>query len=171
MLDVVVNNASGASLTMTVGTKFTTTVNDQSFSFVNKADVTITPVDGVYKFSDLEVFEGSFLNFKYTANTSDLEQRFIIPNDNVDTTSLTVKVQESSSDSTTNTYTLATGLTGLTPTSQVYFLQEVENGRYEVYFGDGVLGKAIADGNIVIFDYITCNRSLSKWCKHFYFIR
>ena len=48
-----------------------------NFSFVNKADVTITPIDGVYKFSDLEVFEGSFLNFKYTANTSDLEQRFI----------------------------------------------------------------------------------------------
>ena len=167
VLDVVVNNASGASLTMTAGTKFTTTVNDQSFSFVNKADVTITPVDGVYKFSDLEVFEGSFLNFKYTANTSDLEQRFIVPNDNVDTTSLTVKVQESSSDSTTNTYTLATGLTGLTPTSQVYFLQEVENGRYEVYFGDGVLGKAIADGNIVILDYVTCNRSLPNGASTF----
>ena len=78
MLDVVVNNFWWTSLTMTVLSKFTTTVNDQSFSFVNKADVTITPVDGVYKFSDLEVFEGSFLNFKYTANTSDLEQRFIV---------------------------------------------------------------------------------------------
>ena len=98
-LDVVVNNASGASLTMTAGTKFTTTVNSQSFSFVNKADVTITPIDGVYKFSDLVIQEGSFLNFKYTASTSDLEQRFIIPNDNVDTTTLTVKVQNSSSDS------------------------------------------------------------------------
>ena len=166
-IDVVVNNASGASLTMTAGTRFTTTVNDQSFSFVNKADVTITPVDGVYKFSDLEICEGSFLNFKYTASTSDIEQRFIIPNDNVDTTTLTVKVQESSSDSTTNTYTLADGLTGLTPTSQVYFLQEVENGRYEVYFGDGVLGKAIADGNIVILDYVSCNRSLPNGASSF----
>ena len=43
-------------------------------------------------------------------------------------------------------------------TSKVYFLQEVEDGRFEVYFGDGVLGEAIADGNIVILDYITCNR-------------
>ena len=167
IIDVVVNSASGASLTMSAGTKFTTTVNEQSYAFVNKADVTITPVDGVYKFSNLEIQEGSYLNFKYTASTSDLEQRFIIPNDNVDTSSLTVKVQESSSDSTINTYSLATGLTGLDSTSQVYFLQEVENGRYEVYFGDGVLGKAIADGNIVILDYIHCNGSLPNGASTF----
>ena len=157
-IDVLVNNASGASLTMSRGTKFTTTVNEQSYSFVNNADVSITPTDGVFKFSNLSITEGSYLNYKYTASTSDIDQRFIIPNDNVDTTTLTVKVQESSSDSTTNTYTLATGITGLDNTSKVYFLQEVEGGRYEVYFGDGVLGKAIADGNIVILDYITCNR-------------
>ena len=99
----------------------------------------------------ISIFEGTYLNFKYTASTSDIDQRFIIPNDNVDTTTLTVKVQNSSSDSTTNTYTLADGLTS-TPTSQVYFLQEIENGRYEVYFGDGVLGKVIA--SMVILSYL-----------------
>ena len=157
-IDVLVNNASGASLTMSRGTKFTTTVDGQSYSFVNNADVSITPTDGVYKFSNLNVYEGSYLNYKYTANTSDIDQRFIVPNDSVDTTTLTVKVQESSSDATTNTYTLATGITELDATSKVYFLQEVEGGRFEVYFGDGVLGKAVADGNIVILDYINCNR-------------
>ena len=157
-IDVLVNNATGASITMSRGTKFTTTVDGTSYSFVANADVSITPSDGVYKFSNLVVYEGTYLNYKYTANTSDTDQRFIIPNDNVDTTTLTVKVQESSSDSTTNTYKLATGITGLESTSKVYFLQEVENGRFEVYFGDGVLGQAIADGNIVILDYITCNR-------------
>ena len=157
-IDVLVNNASGASLTMSRGTKFTTTVDGQSYSFVNNADVSITPTDGVYKFSNLTVYEGSYLNYKYTVNTSDIDQRFIVPNDSVDTTTLTVKVQESSSDATTNTYTLATGITELDATSKVYFLQEVEGGRFEVYFGDGVLGKAVADGNIVILDYINCNR-------------
>jgi len=157
-IDVLVNNATGASITMSRGTKFTTTVDSTNYSFVNNADVSITPSDGVYKFSNLVVYEGTYLNYKYTANTSDTDQRFIIPNDNVDTTTLTVKVQESSSDSTTNTYTLATGITGIESTSKVYFLQEVENGRFEVYFGDGVLGQAIADGNIVILDYIVCNR-------------
>ena len=157
-IDLVVNNASGSSITMSRGTKFSATVDETNYNFVNNADVSISPVDGVYKFSSLDLFEGTYLNFKYTANTSDTEQRFIIPNDNVDTNTLTVKVQNSASDSTTNTYTLAQGITGLDSSSKVYFLQEVENGRFEVYFGDGVLGQAIADGNIVILDYITCNR-------------
>jgi len=166
-IDVVVNNASGASLTMSRGTKFTTTVDETNYSFVNNADVSISPVDGAYKFSNLDVYEGTYLNYKYTANTSDIDQRYIIPNDNVDTTTLTVKVQESISDSTTNTYKLATGITGIDSTSKVYFLQEVENGRFEVYFGDGVLGQSIADGNIVILDYITCNREEANGASSF----
>ncbi len=167
VLDVLVNNASGASLTMSRGTKFTTTVDGQSYSFVNNADVSITPASGVYQFNDLTVYEGSYLNYKYTVSTSDIDQRFIIPNDSVDTTTLTVKVQESSSDSTTNTYKLADGITALDSTSKVYFLQEVEGGRFEVYFGDGVLGKAVADGNIVILDYINCNRDAPNGASSF----
>jgi len=157
-INVLMNNATGSTVTMSRGTKFSTTVDETNYSFVNNADVSISPSDGVYQFSDLDIFEGTYLNYKYTANTSDIDQRFIIPNNNVDTTTLTVKVQESSSDSTTNTYKLASGITNLDSTSKVYFLQEIENGRFEVYFGDGVLGEAIADGNIVILDYITCNR-------------
>jgi len=167
VLDVLVNNASGASLTMSRGTKFTTTVDGQSYSFVNNADVSITPASGVYQFNDLTVTEGSYLNYKYTVSTSDIDQRFIIPNDSVDTTTLTVKVQESSSDSTTNTYTLATGISALDSTTKVYFLQEVEGGRFEVYFGDGVLGKAVADGNIIILDYINCNRDAPNGASSF----
>ena len=166
-IKVVVNNATGASLTMSRGTKFTSTVNSQSYTFVNNADVTITPVDGVYTFNDLSIKEGSLLNFKYTVNTSDTDQRFVIPNQNVDTTTLTVKIQNSSSDSTTNTYTLATGITEITSTSKVYFLQEVEDGKFEVYFGDGVLGKAIENGNIVILDYIVNNRAAPNGANTF----
>ena len=166
-IDVVVNNASGAALTMARGTKFTTTVDSTNYSFVNNSSVSITPIDGVYKFSNLDIYEGTYLNYKYTANTTDTDQRFIIPNDNVDTTTLTVKVQESSSDTTTNTYKLASGVTGIDSTSKVYFLQEVEDGRFEVYFGDGVLGESIKDGNIVILDYITCNRAEANGASSF----
>ena len=159
IVDVLINSASGSTLTMNAGTQFTTTVDGQSYAFVNKEDVSITPIDGVFKFSNLSIFEGSYLNYKYTVSTSDIDQRFVIPNDGVDTSTLRIKVQESSSDSTTQTYKLATGITGLDSTSKVYFLQEIETGRFEVYFGDGVLGKAVSDGNIIIMDYITCNRN------------
>jgi len=166
-IDVLVNNASGSILTMSRGTKFTTTVDGTNYSFVNNADISISPIDGVYKFSNLDVYEGTYLNYKYTANTSDTDQRFIIPNDNVDTNTLTVKVQESASDSTINSYTLASGITGIDSTSKVYFLQEVENGRFEVYFGDDVLGQGIKDGNIVILDYIACNQDEANGASSF----
>ena len=117
---------------MARGTQFSTSVNGTAYNFVNNADISISPVDGVYKFSNVDIFEGTYLNFKYTVNTSDTDQRFIIPNDNVDTTTLSVKVQESSSDSTTNTYTLQQ--ITVYSTSKVYFLQEVE--LDEVYFND-----------------------------------
>jgi len=82
-IKAVVNNATGTSLTMTSGTKFTTTVNSLSYTFVNNADVSISPVDGVYSFDSVTLYEGSLLTFKYTVDTTDTEQRFIIPNDNV----------------------------------------------------------------------------------------
>ncbi len=157
-IKAVVNNATGASLIMTRGTQFTTTVNSQSYTFVNNADVTIQPIDGVYTFSSVTLYEGSLLTFKYTVDTTDTEQRFIIPNDNTDTTTLTVKIQNSSSDSTTAVYKLATGITELDDTSKVFFLQEIENQKFEVYFGDGVLGKSLEDGNIVILEYVVTNR-------------
>ena len=166
-INVTVNNGVGSSITMTRGTKFTSSVSGQSYTFINNSDLSVIPSDGVYTFSNVELKEGSLLNFKYTANSADIDQRFLIPNDNVDTTTLTVKVQNSASDSITNTYSLVDGITALDSTSKVYFLQEVEDGRYEVYFGDGVLGKKIEDGNIVILDYIVCNTDAPNGASSF----
>jgi|TARA_B110000285_G_scaffold227690_1_gene289410 hypothetical protein len=166
-INVVVNGAVGASLTMARGTKFTSTLNGTSYAFVNNADISIIPADGIYTFNNLDIYEGTYLNYKYTVNASDIDQRFIIPNDSVDTKTLTIKIQESSSDSTTNTYKLVNGITSLDSTSKVYFLQEIENGRYEVYFGDGVLGKKVVDGNIVILDYIVTNRTEANGASSF----
>jgi len=166
-IDIVVNNGSGPAITMSRGTKFSTTVDGQAYSFVNNSDVTIIPANGVYSFRGIAIFEGTYLNYKYTVNTSDLDQRFIIPNDDVDTQTVTVRVQNSASDSITNAYTLASGITGLDSTSKVYFLQEVENGRYEIYFGDGVLGKKVEDGNIIIIDYIVTNRGAANGAETF----
>ena len=166
-IDIVVNNGSGPAITMSRGTKFATTVDGQAYNFVNNSDITIIPADGIYTFRSIAIFEGTYLNYKYTVNTSDIDQRFIIPNDDVDTQTITVRVQNSASDSITNNYTLASGITGLDATSKVYFLQEVEGGRYEIYFGDGVLGKKVEDGNIIILDYIVTNRDAANGADTF----
>jgi hypothetical protein len=156
-IDILINNGTGTSVTMTKGTVFTTSVDGTSYQFVTNADFTIAPSSGVYRFSGVNIFEGSLTTFKYTVNTSDPDQKFIIQSSRADTSTLRVRVQNSSVDTTTTTYTLATGITELSATSKVYFIQETEDGRFEVYFGDGIIGQSLADGNIVILEYIVTN--------------
>jgi len=166
-INILINNASGASVTMDKGTVFTSSIGGTSYQFVTNASHTLTPLNGVYQFSSIPIYEGTLTTFKYTVNTSDPDQRFIIPSSNADTTTLRVQVQNSSSDTTTATYTLATGITSLDETSRVYFLQEVEDGKFEVYFGDGVIGKALADGNIVILEYVVTNKTEANGASTF----
>jgi hypothetical protein len=166
-INILVNNASGVSLTMDKGTVFTTSVDGTSYQFVTNATHTISPINGVYQFSNISIYEGTLTTFRYTVNTSDPDQKFIIPSANADTSTLKVSVQNSSSDSTTATYTLATGFTSLDSTSRVYFLQEVEDGKFEVYFGDGVVGRALSDGNIVILEYVVTNKTEANGASTF----
>jgi len=158
---------SQSTLVMPSGTIFTTSVNDASYNFVTVADTTSTSDTGIFEFANVLVYEGTRMNFQYTANSSNLEQQFIIPSASVDTSTLVVRVQNSSTDTTTTNYTLNTDYTNLTPTSTKYFLQEVEDGQYEVYFGDGVSGKKLVDGNIVILDYVVTNGSDSDGASAF----
>ena len=166
-LNIVVNDATGTSLTMDAGTKFTTSVDGTSYNFVTIASNTISPVNGIYTFSNLKVYEGTYVTYQYTVDTTDVDQRFLIQSANADTTTLTVQVQNSSSDTTTNTYTKATSITELDSTSRVYFLQEAEDGKFEIYFGDGVIGKAIEDGNIIILKYVVTNKTAANGATSF----
>jgi hypothetical protein len=167
IIDILLNNATGAAVTMAKGTSFNTTVDGTTYQFVTDSAHTMSPIDGIYKFSNISVYEGTLVTFKYTANTSDPDQRFIIPSVNADTSTLKVQIQNSVSDTTTNTYTQATGFTSLDTTSKVYFLQEGEDGKFEVYFGDGIIGKKLDDGNIVILEYIVSNKDEANGASAF----
>ena len=145
--------------TMPAGTAFTTTLDGVNYQFVTIADITGTKFGNSVNFDAQKVYEGTYVTSRYTVDTSDLEQRFILRDNRADTSTLTVKVQSSASDSTTVTYTKATDITQLEKTSTVYYLQEIENGRHEVYFGDDVVSKAVNDGNIVILQYVVTNKT------------
>ena len=152
-ITITFNSASASSRTVNKGTAFTSSVDDVSYQFIIRDAVTVTPVDGVYTLTT-DIREGTLVTNKYTVDTTDANQRFLIENDLVDTATLAVTVQNSSSDSTTNTYTLASDLGAVTNTSKIYYLEQVEQGKYEVVFGDGVLGAALSNGNIVTLEYI-----------------
>jgi hypothetical protein len=166
-LKITVNDGSGSSITMPAGTKFTSSIDGTSYSFVNIDDVVITPVDGVYSAQSVNIYEGTYTSFTYTKDSTDIDQRFLIPTDRVDTTILKVVVQNSLADTTTNTYTKATSITELDNTSKVYFLQEAENGQYEIYFGDGVIGQALEDGNIISISYVITNKTEANGASTF----
>ena len=109
------NSATASSLTVDKGTAFTSSVDDVSYQFIIRDAKTVTPVDGVYTLN-CDLREGTLVTNKYTVDTTDANQRFLIENDLVDTATLAVTVQNSSSDSTTNTYTLASDLGAVTST-------------------------------------------------------
>ena len=158
-VNITVSNVptSQTSLVMAAGTIFNTTVNDISYQFVTTSDHTATSDNGIFQFQDIKIFEGTRVNYTYTVDSNNLEQQFIIPSAAVDTSTLVVSVQNSVSDTTSTTYTLNTDYTTLTSTSTRYFIQEIEEGRFEVYFGDGISGKKPADGNIVTLSYVVTN--------------
>jgi hypothetical protein len=168
-LAVRVNNvpSTTTSITMSKGTVFTTQVDNTSYQFVTNQSYTIQPNAGVFNFSSVNVYEGTLVTFKYTVDTDDVDQKFVIPSDNADTSTLKVSIQTSASDTTTEVYSLATSLSELNDSSKVYFLQEGENGRYEIYFGDGILGKKPIDGNIINLEYIVTNKTESNGASSF----
>ena len=145
--------------TMPAGTAFSTTLDGVTYQFVTIADITGTKFGNSVNFDAQKVYEGTYVTTRYTVDTSDLEQRFILRDNRADTSTLTVKVQNSATDTTTTTYTKATDITQLASDSTVYYIQEVENGRHEVYFGDGVVSKKVDDGNIVLLQYVVTNKS------------
>ena len=156
-VNVILNNVSNATRTLSAGTVFTTSVDGEDYQFVVIEDVTQSKQANNIVFRDIKIYEGTFVTQRYTVDSSDADQRFVINDNRVDTSTIKVSVQNSASDTTTTTYTKATDITELTDASKVFFLQEVESGRFEVYFGDGVVSSSISDGNIVLIKYVATN--------------
>lgn len=158
-VNIQVNNPTGAPSTLTLSryTPFTTTINGTSLTFVNLNPYVITPSEGNYIFSNVELYEGESFEYRYTVSNPGPSEKFIIPNANIDTSTLRVIVQNSSVDTTQTVYSFYDNLSSVKGDSTVYFLEENSNGRYEVFFGDNILGKKLTTGNIVILQYLISN--------------
>jgi hypothetical protein len=137
--------------TLSAQQPFSTSIDGTSYTFYNLEDVTVArSTGGTYTFSNLNIIEGTPLSYKYTVATG---VRYIIPNANIDVSTLSVQVQESSTSDLFETFTRAEDLTAVTDVTKVYFLKEIDDGLYEITFGDGVLGVAVETGNVVTINY------------------
>ena len=156
---------SGGATTVTVPawTRFSVVSDRIKYIFQPVSDTIATVSGGSATFSNLLVKEGVYVSNSWTYGTSGRAQQFIIPNKNIDTSTLTISVRQSKSNSSTDSYSLYTELEKLDSTSKVYFIQEIEDGLYEIYFGDGVYGIKPTNENIIIAEYLVTSGSEANY--------
>jgi hypothetical protein len=152
-----VNQVSTSTLTLPKFTPFLSeAIDGVNFTFLTKDSATVNVTANTAIFNNIEIAEGVAASSAFTVNTaSNPKLIFTISDANIDISTLIVSVQDSSTSLVYNTYTRTTDYIALEPTSKVYFLQEGMNGFYEIYFGDGILGSTLIDGNVVNISYIS----------------
>jgi len=142
---------------------------NSSFVFSILNDITVPVNDGIAEFNNISIYEGNLLtsNFTYTARNPN--NKFILDNIGIDTELLTVTVKPNQSSSRSVKYSRQDSLFEVKPDSTVYYLQEADDERYEVIFGDGLFGKKLEDNNYVSVDYITSNGDAANGVGQFTF--
>jgi hypothetical protein len=143
--------SSPATVTLPAMQPFTTSIDNVSYTFYNRSSVTTALISGAYTFTGLVLTEGTPLQYKYTMASG---VRFIIPNANADLNTLTVSVQQTASSDLYEVYTRADTITEVTELSTVYFVKEIDDGLYEISFGNDNLGISLSNGNVVTLDYM-----------------
>jgi len=158
------------TLTLRAGIVCNGVAANTSYIFSLPEDITVNVIDGVARFDDIEVYEGSFIRQNFTVNTAQYNQRYILPNSYIDTSTVNVKVKVNQSASTSVTYKQINNIIGITSTSNSYLLQEIEDERYEILFGDGIIGRKLANENYVTVSYITTSGKDGNGAAEFSFV-
>ncbi len=156
--------SSPATLTLPAYSAFNTTIEGTQFTFYNTDNIVTTRVGSTYTFQGVQIKEGTPLSFKYTAADG---VRYTIPNQNVDMSTLAVRVQDNSTSSVFTTFVNQEDLLNLDGDSKVYFIKEIEGQLYELEFGNGVIGTALENGNIVNLTYLVTNEEAGNGARVF----
>jgi hypothetical protein len=170
VINMNVYNVGASSLTLPQYTRFASdAIDGVNYTFLTVDEMTVNKdSNNVVSFTDVMLKQAVVGTNSFTAdNASNPQSLFEIPDINIDTTTLSVSVQQSLSNTFYNIYSLATDYTGLTANSQVYFLQEGTDGFYQIYFGDNVLGQQLKDGNIVEVSYLSTKGTAATGANSF----
>ena len=130
-------------------------VQGGNYIFSIPDDITVTPNSrGIASFSNISIYEGSYLTKTFRVDTSQTNQRYILPNANIDTSSIRVEVEEKGSTQVYNSYT---NIFDVNAESRLFLFQEIDDERYQIMFGDNVLGRKPANGALIRVSYIVTN--------------
>lgn len=158
---------SPATITIPKGTRFTSRLDSDVFTFVTAEATTIHPANGAFIASNVPIYEGQYVTESFIVDTSVEDQRFVLSNQNIDIDSMEVLVYTNQNSDTYTEFMKADNFLGLADTSEVYFTQPAEKNLYEILFGDGVVGVALDNQNMVRVTYRMCNGAAPNTCSAF----
>jgi hypothetical protein len=141
----------------------------ENYIFSIADNVTVPVVDNIANFNDVDIYEGTFIEESFLINSESLDTRYILNNANIDTKSIRVFVRENQNSNVKVKYNLVEDIIDINPSSRVFFIQEIEDQRYELIFGDGKFGKKLEESNIVEVSYIITNGELANGISNFDF--
>ena len=143
----------------------------ESYSFCIPSDVSVPVVDGIATFNNVTIYEGTYLtsNFTVSSETPAPPSRYILENANIDTSTLEVVVRDTQSSTSSRKYVFSDTLIEVTASSRVYFVQEIDDQRYELIFGDGVFGEKLKSLNYIEISYITSSGDAGNGVSSFSF--
>ena len=161
-IDLQVNNPliggnSPTSLTLNRGHKFKTVYDGFNYPYVLLESQTITPLNNVFKFENLEIYQGTMNSDIFAYNGQIQNQRFPLTEELVDTSSITVTVQSTGGSS--SAWSQSTDISSVNSNSTVWYVQENDQGLFEVYFGDGVVSAEPLDGDTITISYLVTNEN------------
>jgi len=140
-----------------------------AFVFSITEDITVPVFNGIASFDDVTIHEGILLTSNFTFTSRNPNQKFILPNSGIDTDLINVSVKSNEQSTSKVTYTLKDNLLEIGSDSKIFFLQEIEDERYEIFFGDGIFGHALEESNFITIDYISSNGDSSNGVSQFSF--
>ena len=160
-----------ASITLQKGVvaSSSSSFGSQSFVFSILEDITVPVVDNTAQFNNIPIYEGNLVNTSFTYNARNPEQKFILDNIGIDSELITVTVKPNQQSSRSVKYSLQDSLFDIDGDSKVYFIQEVDDERYQVIFGDNIFGKKLEDNNFIQVNYITSSGDSANGVNNFKF--
>jgi len=158
-----------SAVSLKAGSGFVTNFDSTLYRYVLKDDLKVSVANNIATFTDIPIYEGSYISNRTIIDVTNKNQRFVINNPGIDTNTLKVKVFEAASSTISTDYKAANNILDIGANDKVFFISEIEDEKYEIFFGDGVLGKKLDDGNVVEVSYIVTNGTDTNGAKTFTF--
>lgn len=167
--DAEISNSNVRSVSLKRGTGFTTVYDDTLYQYVVVEDIVVPVAGTTAMFKEVPIYEGSFLTATFDVDTSSSSQRYRLSNPNIDTTTIRVRVYDSANSTSFIDYEYSDNILNVGPDSEVFFIEEIDDERYEIFFGDGVIGTQLNNGNRVEVTYILTNGPVTNKARNFTF--